>query len=110
MHVFDHLSIFVSIVIALGVTHLLSSLARLIHLRRHIKVYGPALVMAFSLLLLQIQIWWVSFYRRDILDWSFFGFALYLTIPATVSMLSYLAIPEPSEGGDMALDYNYNRK
>jgi hypothetical protein len=110
MHPFDYLSIFVSIIIALGVTHLLSSLARYIHLRGQVRPFAPALVWAASLLLLQVQIWWVSFYRRDIPEWTFFGFILYLLIPSIVSMLSYLALPELHAGADMEREYNRNRR
>jgi len=110
MHPFDYLSIFVSIIIALGVSHLLSSLARLIHLRGQVRPFAPALVWAASLLLLQVQIWWASFYRRDIAEWTFFGFTLYLLIPSIVSMLSYLALPELAPGADLERGYNHNRR
>jgi hypothetical protein len=58
---------------------------------------------------LQIQIWWASFYRRDIEHWSFFGFALYLSIPSIVSMLSYLLFPELKPGADLQKDYYHNK-
>jgi len=109
MHAFDYLSIFVSIIIALGVSHLLLSFARLIYLRDKVTVFIPSLIWAFSLLLLQIQIWWVSFYRRDIEHWSFFGFVLYLSIPAIISMLSHLAFPELKPNADLQKDYYHNK-
>jgi hypothetical protein len=110
MHPFDYLSIFVSIIIALGVTHLLSSFARLIHLRDQVTKCAPALIWAMALLLLQVQIWWVSFHRRDIEDWNFFGFTLYLLIPSIVSMLSYLVLPELHPQANIEREYYHNRK
>jgi hypothetical protein len=110
MHPFDYLSIFVSIIIALGVTHLLSSFARLIHLRNNVGRCAPALIWAISLLVLQVQIWWVSFHRRDIEDWTFFGFSLYLLIPSIVSMLSYLVLPELHPQANIEREYYHNRK
>lgn len=109
MHAFDYLSIFVSIIIALGVSHLLLSFARLIYLRDKVDVFVPGLIWAFALLLLQIQIWWVSFYRRDIEHWSFFGFVLYLLIPSIVSMLSHLVFPELKAGANLEKDYYHNK-
>jgi len=109
MHAFDYLSIFVSIIIALGVSHLLLSFARLIYLRDKVTIFIPSLIWAFALLVLQIQIWWVSFYRRDIEHWSFFGFALYLLIPSIVSMLSYLVFPELKAGANLERDYYHNK-
>lgn len=110
MHTFDHLSVFIAIIIALGVTHLISSITRYIHLRDRIKGYPPVLLWALSLLVLQVQIWWSSFYRREITQWSFFGFSLYLLIPILVSMLCYLALPELEAGTDMEREYHHNRK
>jgi hypothetical protein len=110
MHPFDYLSIFVSIIIAMGVTHLLSSFARLIHFRDQIGRCVPALIWAVSLLLLQVEIWWVSFHRRDIEQWTFFGFALYLLIPSIVSMLSFLVLPELHSQANMEKGFYHNRK
>jgi len=109
MHAFDYLSVFVSIIVALGVSHLLQSLARLIYLRDKITVFIPSLIWAFALLILQIQIWWASFYRRDIDHWSFFGFAFYLSIPVIISMLSFLLFPELKPGTDLQKDFYHNK-
>ena len=110
MHAFDYLSIFVSIIIAFGVTHLLSQFARLIHLRNRVRWSAPALIWAISLLILQVQIWWVSFYRREIEHWTFFGFALYLLIPAVVSTLSYIVLPELHSDVDLDKEFYHNRR
>lgn len=76
MRPFDYLSILVSIIVALGVTALLSNTARYIRLRDRITGYAPGIVWVSALFLLQVQIWWVSFHRREIETWTFFGFLL----------------------------------
>lgn len=81
MRPFDYLSILVSIIVALGITALLSNAARYVRVRDEIVGYAPVAVWALTLFLLLVQIWWVSFYRRDIASFTFFGFVLYLAIP-----------------------------
>jgi hypothetical protein len=110
MKQFDHLSIFVSMIIALGVRHLILSVASMIHLRGKVKIYYPTVVWMITLLLLLLQIWWVFFYRHDNTNWSYFAFLLYLFIPITLSMLSHLILPEFKEGIDLEVTYTRNRK
>ena len=94
MKQFDHLSIFVSMIIALGVRHLILSVANMINLRGKVRIYYPTLVWMISLLMLQLQIWWVFYSRHETSDWSYFAFLFYLYIPITASMLSHLLAPE----------------
>ena len=110
MKQFDHLSIFVSMIIALGVRHLILSIASLIHLRGKVKIYYPTMIWILFLLLLQLQIWWVFFYRHEISDWLFFNFLFYLIIPITVSMLSHLLVPEIKAETNLKEIYDHNRK
>ena len=94
MNPFDFLSVLVSIIIALGVSFILASGARLIRLRRRVPVHGPTIIWMASLFLIQIQIWWSAFHLREVSHWTFFGFLLYLLTPMLVSMLGYLLVPE----------------
>jgi len=110
MKQFDHLSIFVSMIIALGVRHLILSVVNMINLRGKIRIYYPTMVWMIFLLLLQLQIWWVFYYRHDNSDWSYFAFLLYLYIPITVSMLSHLLLPEVKAETDLEAIYYRNRK
>ena len=110
MKQFDHLSIFVSMIIALGVRHLILSVVNMINLRGKIRIYYPTIVWMIFLLLLQLQIWWVFYYRHNNSDWSYFAFLLYLYIPITVSMLSHLLLPEVKAETDLEGIYNRNRK
>jgi hypothetical protein len=98
MRPFDYLSILVSIIVALGITALLSNAARYIRLRDEIVGYAPAAVWGVTLFLLLVQIWWVSFYRRDIGSFTFFGFILYLMIPVLVALLSHLVLSDLAPG------------
>lgn len=109
MHPFEYLSILVYVIIGLGIKHLISGGARLIHQRDRIPVYLPTVLWMVFLFLLQIQIWWVGFYRRGITDWNFFGFLLYLLIPIGACLLGYLLIPESEKDENPEQVYYHNR-
>ena len=114
MNRFDFLSVLVSIIIALGISHILASAARLIRRRGKVLLYPPTTVWMVTLLLLQVQVWWVAFYRRDIVHWTFFGFLLYLLIPILISLLGYLLVPEfeleVADNVDLEREYGHNRR
>ena len=94
MSQFDFLSVLVSIIIALGLSHILASAAQLIRRRRRVQMHYTTLIWMAVLFLLLVQIWWVAFHLREIMHWSFFGFLLYLLIPTLVSVLGYLLVSE----------------
>lgn len=104
---FEYLSVLVSIIIGLGLSHLLSSAARLIQLRHHARLYAPTLCWMALLFLAHIQIWWAAFERRGDADWNFFSFLLYLLIPITVFVLSYLIVPDLDVEGQVDLKASY---
>jgi hypothetical protein len=104
---FEYLSVLVSIVIGLGISHLLSGAARLIQLRRRARLYLPTLAWMAILFLLNVQIWWVAFDRRDTQDWNFFEFLLYLLIPVGVVVLSYLVLPDLGDEDEVDLRASY---
>lgn len=107
MNKFEYLSVLVSIVIGLGISHLLSGAARLIQLRRRARLYLPTLAWMAILFLLNVQIWWVAFDRRRTEDWNFFEFLLYLLIPVGVVVLSYLVLPDLGDEDEVDLRASY---
>lgn len=107
MSKFEYLSVLVSIVIGLGISSLLSGAARLIQLRRRARMYLPTLVWMGILFLVNVQIWWVAFDRRDVEDWSFFMFLLYLLIPMGAVVLSYLVLPDLGDEDEVDLKASY---
>lgn len=62
--------------------------------------------------LVNIQVWWVAFDRRDSTEWAFHGFLLYLLIPNVVFLLSYLVLPQLDDGDcvDLRAIFDGNRR
>lgn len=109
MEQFDHLSIFISIIIALGFRHLILGFVSLINFRGKIKLYYPTIVWMVFLMLLQLLIWWVLFYQHTTSDWRFYKFLLYLIIPIGVSMMGHLLLPDLKPETDLEETYDHNR-
>lgn len=112
MKPFEYLSVLVSIIVGLAMSHLLSGTARLIQSRRRVKWYLPTLIWLVLLFLAQVQIWWAAFEARADLDWNFFGFLSFLLIPACAYVLCYLLVPdfEPGDDVDLARSFQDNQR
>lgn len=105
---FEYLSVLTSIVIGLALAQLLSGAARLIQLRRRVRMHPATLVWMATLFLADIQVWWVAFERRDSQDWTFFAYLLYLLIPISLYLLSALILPDLGDEDAVDLRDNFD--
>lgn len=104
---FAYLSVLIAIIVGLGLTHLLTGTARLIQRRRTVRPYLPTLVWMLTLFLVQVQVWWVAFDSRDLVQWNFFSFLGTLVIPILAYLLCYLILPD-LERDDVSLREAYH--
>ena len=104
---FEYLSVLISIVVGLGISHLLAGAARLIRRRREVRLYLPTVLWMGALFVTFIQIWWAIFERRDVEAWTFPGFILVLAVPVLVYLLSYLLVPGEAPDGTLDLKATY---
>ncbi len=111
MNEFEYLSVLVSIIVGLALSHLLTGLGRIIQARRHIRVYPPTLGWIVLLFLLNVQVWWSTYEYRVEKEWTFLSFLLFLLIPALVYLQGALIVPdfEPDDSLDMRRTYFDNR-
>ena len=108
MSSFEYLSVLVSIIVGLAITHLLSATARLIQLRGNVRPHATTFCWMTLLFLINIQVWWVAFDRRDSIEWAFHTFLLYLLIPIVVFLLSYLVLPQLDDRHEVDLRANFD--
>ena len=99
---FEYLSVLVSIIIGLGLTHVLTGAARLIQRRDVVRWYAPTLIWLALTFLILVQIWWAAYDSRNDTHWQFFDFLSFLLIPVLSYMLAYLLVPDFER--DEALD------
>jgi hypothetical protein len=104
---FGYLTVLISIVLGLGLTHLLAGLARSVSRRAETKFYWPTLVWVAVLLILIVQVWWADFALSKQTQWTLAGFSSTLLLPAALYFMSFLILPDSS---DMREAYFQNRK
>jgi hypothetical protein len=112
MDSFEYLSVLVSIIVGLGLSHLLATTARLIQARDRVQLYGPTLIWMGVLFVLQIQIWWAAFEWESSAVWTFFSFLLFLMLPIGAYLLSVLLVPDldAPDAVDLRASYFANRR
>ena len=94
MDPFSYLSVLLSIILGLGITHLLAAASRLIRARAIVRVYWPPLLWAVVMLIIYVQVWWSLFGLRGRSDWSFLAFFVILLQTVLLYMATALVLPE----------------
>jgi hypothetical protein len=90
----EYLSVLVSIVVGMGLSHLLSGLGRMLAARERVRIYGVSLGAAAIVFLAHVQFWWSTFgYDAAILD-NFFSFLVFLLAPILLYLLAVLVFPD----------------
>ena len=111
MSEFEFLAVFVSIVLGLGVTHVLHGVARIIHDRDRIQIAPLHLVWTVNVLLILLLNWWVLFLWADFSMWSFDLYLLLILWGISLYMLAVVLYPPDIRGDESYFDlFERNRK
>jgi hypothetical protein len=112
MQPFEYLSVMTSVVLGLGIAHLLADLTRLIEGRERVKLYWVSALWAVTLLMQHLQMWWVLFGYRNLASWNFFSFLLLFVPAMLLYTVTVLLLPEfdPKDGIDLEQHYYRNHK
>ena len=86
MDAFSYLSVLTSIVLALGITRLLTGLGRLLRARSRVRVYWVHLLLTLNVFLFLVLNWWILFRWSTQHEWRFFLF-LFVLLSHTVAFL-----------------------
>ena len=90
---FEYVTVFISIILGLGVTQILTGIADLVHQNERVKVYWPHLIWVLLVLVLHVQEWWVTFQLRSYGPWRLPVFLFVLLYPVTLFILARLLFP-----------------
>jgi hypothetical protein len=93
MNEFEFLAVFISIIVGLGVTHILYGIARLIHNRDHQSVSKLHFVWTLNVLLILLLNWWILFLWVDYPSWSFDIYLLLIGWGIALYMLAVILYP-----------------
>ena len=110
MDSFSYLSVFISLILGLGVAHLLTGAATLIRSRRGIRIWWPTPLWMATTFLIQVQTWWAMFALRGIERWSFGAFMIVLLQPVAIFMMTALIVPRAIAGEPIDLKEDYYRE
>ncbi|MBC5824701.1 MAG: hypothetical protein GIW99_00510 [Candidatus Eremiobacteraeota bacterium] len=111
MEVFAYLSVLISIILGLGIAHLLGAFIRLIHNRSRTMLYWPSLAWAVNLFVLMVLVWWSDFGLTRHTHWTFTMFIVSLLLPALLYLCAGLILPSSDvhANDQMARSYEENR-
>ncbi len=90
---FEYVTVFISIILGLGVTQILTGIADLVHQNERVKLYWPHLLWILLVLVLHVQEWWVTFQLRSLEKWRFPLFLFVLLYPVVLFILARLLFP-----------------
>ena len=110
MDSFSYLSVLISIILGLGVAHLLSGFAELIKRRDSLKLWWPTPLWMITIFLIHVQTWWALFALRSVEHWSFAAFLIVLLQPVALFMMASLITPRFSGDAPHDLEQLYWRE
>ena len=96
---FEYIALLTSIVIALGITRLLTGVGKILQLRGHVRVYWVHTIWAGKVFLRLLLHWRILYRWRTYDSWTFFLYLFVLLSPVIAFLLSVLLLPEPLEPG-----------
>lgn len=105
MNRFEFIMVMLSIIVGLGVTELLTNVAKQIRAREKCKPYWLQSGVVVIILLALLQQWWESWGLQDVGTWSFPFVLMMLGGPIGLFVVSHLLFPDKIEGADLERHY-----
>ena len=93
MSVFEYLGVLLSVILGLGLTHILSGVSKTIHARETMKIYWVHLLWALSVVIYIVVIWWGMFWWSSQESWTFYEFLLLIIYAVFLFMSASLLFP-----------------
>ena len=93
MGVFEYLGVLLSVIMGLGVTHLLAGVSKSIHHRKSVRHYWVHSMWALNVLIYIVAIWWGMFWWSGVEEWSFFRFLLLILYAILLFLAASLIFP-----------------
>ena len=90
---FEYISTLLSIIIGLGITHLLVGISRLINNPKGVRIYWVHLVWTFSIFTYMVFFWWWEYKLNSISDWTFQIYLFIIIYAVLLFLLCVLNMP-----------------
>ena len=93
MSTFEYLSVLLSIIIGVGITHQIMGLGRLISHSSGRRIYWIHLVWTLNIILFFVVYWWWAFNLRLLGEWSFLPYLIVLLEPSLLCLAGAILYP-----------------
>jgi hypothetical protein len=111
MDAFSYISIVPSIIIALGLTRLLSGIGKILEKREKIRTYWVHLLWSLNVFLFMVLNWWVLIRWEPEQVWTFPLFLFLLLTPTVSFLLSVMLFREPlDDSTDFEKNYYHDHR
>ncbi len=106
---FEYLAVLVSLILGLGIAHLLLGVGRMIQRREEMKLDAVHLLWTGAVFWTLILNWWVFFQSQSVTQWSFDYFLVVIIWAVLFFLLAVLLFPPDLETQDYAEVFARNR-
>jgi hypothetical protein len=110
MEMFNYVMVLASVVIGLGIAHLLQGVGGLVQHPHREKFYWVHLLWVASIFLRAIFWWWFEFDLSKTAEWTFALYLFVLAYAVLIYLLCALLFPRDLAGYDGFKDYYYSRR
>ena len=110
MEMFDYVMVLASVIIGLGITHLLTGVAGMAQHPGRAKIYWVHLLWVGATFLRAIFWWWFEFQFSTVEQWTFSLYFFVLAYALLIYLWCALAMPRDLAGYDGYKDYFYSRR
>jgi uncharacterized membrane protein YkvA (DUF1232 family) len=107
---FNYVMVLASVIIGLGITHLLQGVGRIIEHPRREKLYWVHLLWVAAIFLRAIFWWWFEFDLSKTPKWTFTLYLFVLAYAVLIYLWCVLLFPRDLAGYDGYKDYFYSRR
>jgi hypothetical protein len=95
---FEYVTILISIILGLGITQILSSLAEILYDYRQVKFFWVHTIWVILILYIHIQEWFVLYELKDYSSWKLPVFLFVLLYPITLYLAAKMLFPVIDKG------------
>ena len=110
MEMFNYVMVLASVIIGLGIAHLLQGVGAIVQHPGREKTYWVHLLWVAAIFLRAIFWWWFEFRLSETAEWTFTLYLFVLAYAVLIYLLCALLFPRDLTGYDGFRDYYYSRR
>jgi len=110
MTTFEYLAVLISIIVGLGITHLLGGVARFIHRPDRYKFYRIHLLWAWYVFVYLLYFWWFELWFTTFEEWTSPLYAFLVAYSILLYLLCVVILPPDSSEGVNFREYFFEKK